>query len=127
MRVFPPSSYRQRAEAAIGRRLGSDEHVHHHSATQLVICTAEYHRWLHARMRERGIPNPDLPWRTQGTVTVRMDAVVWRRIRFQAILGGTSAMALVSRYMEKCFRILDTGVPEDGITPEMLEPSEDPT
>lgn len=49
------SSYRARAESALGRPLTSQEHVHHHSKTQLVICTGSYHAWLHARMRDRGI------------------------------------------------------------------------
>ena len=48
-------NYRQRAEKAIGRRLKRSEHVHHHSATQLVICSVQYHRWLHKRMQTLGL------------------------------------------------------------------------
>lgn len=49
------SVYRARAERAIGRRLKRSEHVHHHSHTQLVICSQAYHAWLHSEMRRLNI------------------------------------------------------------------------
>ena len=45
-------AYRVRAEMALGRALQRKEEVHHHSASQLVICQDHaYHGLLHARTR----------------------------------------------------------------------------
>ena len=57
------SDYRAVAERALGRKLKTHEHVHHHSETQFVICDRRYHQWLHGVMRERGIKSPRLQWR----------------------------------------------------------------
>lgn len=80
--------YRLRAELALGRKLKRTEHVHHHSETQLVICDAKYHRWLHKAMRERGIPNPELNWRNN--VVLRLDRKLLRRVDRFAELDGRS-------------------------------------
>lgn len=59
------ASYRARAERALGRPLKTRELVHHHSATQLVICTPRYHQWLHREMKRRGIPTPQIASRSK--------------------------------------------------------------
>ncbi len=79
---------RARAEAAIGRPLTKQEIVHHHSATQLVICDHSYHRWLHGRMRRYGMPDPYVDgyigFRLNHRMVKKLDAIAAKAGRTRA-------------------------------------------
>jgi hypothetical protein len=94
-----PSTYRLRAAAALGRALKPTEHVHHHSETQLVICTRDYHAWLHRRMRVLGIPNPRLAWRDDGTVLLRVTDRSHAKLKQLAQEQGRSIRAVVDLWL----------------------------
>lgn len=83
--------YRIRAERALGRKLQRGEHVHHHSATQLVICDAAYHGWLHRQMRRLGmLTDKPLNYILRG-----MDDDLWKRVKAKAALQETSIKELI--------------------------------
>ena len=105
MAPLSPHSYRLRASIALGRRLRPDEHVHHHSETQLVICTKEYHRWLHRRMRERGMASPKLPFRKN--TFVRLPNDVYVELSRRARLGRRKLGAQIAFELEQARRILE--------------------
>lgn len=85
------SSYRARAERAIGRPLTPQEHVHHHSDTQLVICSQAYHAWLHSEMRRLNI-------QTKKPVTYiirKMDEDVWYQVKVKATHENRTVKAVI--------------------------------
>lgn len=68
--------------------------MHHHTATQLVICDAAYHRLLHRRMRRRGIPVPVLPW-YQKTRMIRISNDAMAELRRRATAQGRTLRAVL--------------------------------
>lgn len=88
-------NYRERAEAAIGRKLTRGEHVHHHSATQLVICDPGYHGWLHRRMRQLSIQT-DKPI---NYIVREVDDDLWKRVKAKAALHETSIKDLIDQLL----------------------------
>lgn len=52
-----PDNHRRKVEAVLGRKLKSNECVHHidgdktnNENSNLLVCTLQYHQWLHAKM-----------------------------------------------------------------------------
>lgn len=91
---------RQKAERAIGRKLTKDEHVHHHSKTQLVICDREYHQWLHYQMRMRGIPTPRMSSKP-GMYWVRLHPETAAKLLIKARATGRSRASYMSWLCEQ--------------------------
>jgi hypothetical protein len=100
---------RTRAERALGRRLKRNEHVHHHTLSQLVICTKEYHTDLHRIMRERGIPCP-MPARgsrVKGSKSVWLHPTLIERYTVHAQRRGYAWRPYISIWLEQIINLLD--------------------
>src|SRR4051812_13325745 len=92
-------TYRKRAEIALGRRLKRHEHVHHHSETQLVICTVSYHMWLHKVMRQRGMGNRRS--RPFSYILRDTDPALWRQVKSKAALQGISIKTVIEQILRR--------------------------
>lgn len=75
------ANYREVAAKALGRKLKPNEHVHHHSDTQLVICDRQYHCELHRKMRLLGLPRVRPTFITSEVVHLRLDGELIGMIR----------------------------------------------
>jgi hypothetical protein len=80
-------TYRQRAEKALGRKLKRNEHVHHHSATQLVICSPAYHKWLHRQLHRTGLSEQQ-NGRPRHYILRGVDETIWRNAQARAANEG---------------------------------------
>lgn len=90
-------NYRARAAKALGRPLRRGEVVHHHSGTQLVICDAAYHGWLHRTMRAAGIQHPR---RSFNCFLLRgIDAEVFKQARARCLSEDLRLVDVISQLL----------------------------
>lgn len=92
------SAYRRVAGVALGRALKPTEHVHHHSATQLVICDKDYHVWLHRVMRARQMRGPVHAWRS--SVVMRVSEAAYRELKRRSAEERRTVRAMIDRLVE---------------------------